>query len=204
MKKLLINMRKLLIIKKQKEFDKKIEDEEKGFSINEEYKRFNKKDIEIVFNDKKILTKALQQIDLIKKNNFWVDFKKRYNPVKIQSLSDSMFQEYLNYIFELKKHIDFKIDINLFINIAKFTNIIYFSKKYKIGNKLISKIEELDSIKEIIKTKSVNSMLELNKEDLMYIDNSLSYNLSLKGSFHYEPKDIDLKKEFTINRIQNF
>ena len=61
-------MRKLLLIKKQKEWDKELEKEKVTLPIEEFYKKLDYKDKEIILNNKEILLKAIEQLNIKEKS----------------------------------------------------------------------------------------------------------------------------------------
>ena len=207
-------MRKLLIIKKQNEFDKKLENDEKGFSIFEHYSLFNEKDKEVILNDKKILKKAFKQLRIKENNSFWNDFRSYYSPFNlsgnnltvhaVENFNKDIYEAYIDFLFELKSIVKFKIDMNLFKNISSYENIVYLANKYKIGNKLIKEIEKLESIQKIIKYQKLNGFLDFKENELELINHSIMRYLSRIEFFKSNFIKIDIKKKFTIERISNF
>lgn len=201
-------MRKLLLIKKQKEWDKELEKEKVTLPIGELYKKLDYKDKEIILNNKKMLLKAIEQLN-IKDMSFFINlsynqaFKQAFILGKVSF--DNIAKDYTEFLFELKEKINLKFDLDLFISLSKLENIYYINGKYKIGEKLIQQIENNEELKKEIG--NANIFEEIKRNDMLnnIITRNIRYLITcLKTKKSNTELDFNVKKYFDIKTIKNF
>jgi len=201
-------MRKLLLIKKQKEWDKELEKEKVTLPIEEFYKKLDYKDKEIILNNKEILLKAIEQLN-IKEKSIFINLS--YNQVFKQPFIfekvnlDNIINDYTEFLFELKEKLNLKLNLDLFISLSKLENIYYINSKYKIGKNLIEKIENNKELRKEIG--NINILEEIKTNDML--NNIITRNIRyltnlLKIKKSNTELDFNVKKYFDIETIKNF
>lgn len=199
-------MRALLLMKKQKEWDKELKKEKVTLSIEDTYQKLDYKDKEIIFNNKKILLKAIEQL-MISNNSYIYGVYSIYInsfQLKNEALSN-LTKEYVEFLFDLKKKMNIKLDFEVFIFFSMLENIYYIGNKYKIGEKLIEKIENNIELRKNIGSVKISKEIKKNSVLNEIITKNIRYAfMSLKIKKSNVKLDLNIDKYFNIKIIDNF
>lgn len=199
-------MRALLLMKKQKEWDKELKKEKVTLSIEDIYQKLDYKDKEIIFNNKKILLKAIEQL-MISNNSYIYGVYSIYInsfQLKNEALSN-ITKEYIEFLFDLKKKINIKLDFEVLIFFSMLENIYYINNKYKIGEKLIKKIENNIELRKNIGSVKISKEIKKNSVLNEIITKNIRYTfMSLKIKKSNVKLDLNIDKYLNIKIIDNF
>lgn len=199
-------MRKMLLIKKQKEWDKELEKEKVTLPIEDLYKKLDYKDKEIILNNKKILLKAISQLN-IKDMSWVISLYGYYNQsFRLGKVSfDNIAKDYTEFLFELKEKLNIKLNLDLFISLSKLENIYYINSKYKVGDELIQKIENNNELRKEIGNVKIKEEIKRNDMLNQIVTRNIRYLVTcLKTKKSNTELDFNVKKYFDIETIKNF
>lgn len=199
-------MRKMLLIKKQKEWDKELKKEKVTLPIEDLYKKLDYKDKEIILNNKKMLLKAINQLN-VKDMSWVISLYGYYNQsFKLGKVSfDNIAKDYTECLFELKEKLNIKLDLDLFISLSKLENIYYINSKYKVGDELIQKIENNNELRKEIGNVKIQEEIKRNDMLNQIVTRNIRYLVTcLKTKKSNTELDFNVKKYFDIKTIKNF
>lgn len=199
-------MRKMLLIKKQKEWDKELKKEKVTLPIEDLYKKLDYKDKEIILNNKKMLLKAINHLN-VKDMSWVISLYGYYNQsFKLGKVSfDNIAKDYTECLFELKEKLNIKLDLDLFISLSKLENIYYINSKYKVGDELIQKIENNNELRKEIGNVKIQEEIKRNDMLNQIVTRNIRYLVTcLKTKKSNTELDFNVKKYFDIKTIKNF
>ena len=198
-------MRKLLIIKKQKEWDKEFKKEKVALCLSDCYRNLDWKDFDIICNDRKMLLKAVNHLRVSDISHFYLNiYGNKYISSKKFKL-DNVVEDYIDFLFELKEKINIRLNAELIINLSELKNVLYVYEKYHVGEKLIQKIKSNEDVRKEIKKSNLLNVAKSN----IFIDDIIKRKVMYLANIFKTKKsnnelDFDVKKYFDINIIKNF